>query len=116
MSATRSDILQLIDAVGQLEGVDLGRPISSTTPVTPHMVPFSMALSRRHGDVTRDDGASGATELMALSAHTGTHIDALGHVSDHGQLHGGLDAQEVQRGGRLSALGAETLPVFVGRG
>jgi len=53
---------------------------------------------------------------MALGGHSGTHIDALCHVSQHGRLHGGVDAAEAQRGGRFRELGVETIAPFFGRG
>jgi kynurenine formamidase len=92
---------------------DLGRPLESSTPTSPNHVPFRMALIRRHGDVVRADGSSGANELISLSGHTGTHIDALCHVALDGRLHDGSDALEASRGGRFRTLGAETIqPIF----
>jgi kynurenine formamidase len=85
-------------------------------PVSPNHPGFKMALMRRHGDMTRADGGSASNEIMALGGHTGTHIDALCHVSHEGRLHGGIDAQEAQRGGRFSAQGVETIPLRPGRG
>ena len=49
---------------------------------TPH-VPYSLALHRRHGDphpAKRRDGSSFANEIIITSGHSGTHIDALGHL------------------------------------
>ena len=51
-----------------------------------------------------------------LGGHTGTHLDGLAHVSRAGQLHGGIDAAEAQRGGRFRALGVETVAPMFGRG
>jgi kynurenine formamidase len=75
-----------------------------------------MALNRRHGDLVRPDGASGANELFAMGGHTGTHIDALCHVSLNMKLHGGLDAAEASRGGRFQHLGVETIAPMLCRG
>jgi kynurenine formamidase len=72
-----------------------------------------MAFLRRHGDMVRADGGSASNEMIVIGGHTGTHLDALAHVSHDGKLHGGLDALEAQRGGRFSALGVETVePLF----
>ena len=38
----------------------------------------------------RSDGASAANELIVLGGHVGTHIDALGHVSQDGVMYGGI--------------------------
>jgi len=71
---------------------------------------------RRHGDVIRPDGGSGANELFTMGGHTGTHIDALCHVSFDMKLHGGLDATETARGGRFRELGVDSIEPMVCRG
>jgi kynurenine formamidase len=53
---------------------------------------------QRHGDFYREHGYSFANELIVMSGHHGTHIDALGHVSVDGKMHGGIDVFESQRG------------------
>jgi kynurenine formamidase len=85
-------------------------------PVSPNHPGFKMALMRRHGDMVRADGGSAANEMIMIGGHTGTHVDALCHVSHQGRLFGGQDAYEAQRGGRFSALGVEQIPIVVGRG
>jgi kynurenine formamidase len=75
-----------------------------------------MALLYRHGDRVRPDGGSGANELIVMSGHTGTHIDALCHISMDGRLFGGVDATATSRGGRFNTLGAETIEPIVCRG
>jgi kynurenine formamidase len=95
---------------------DLAQPLEPGMPVSPNHPGFKMALMRRHGDMARADGGSASNEIMMLGGHTGTHIDALCHVSHEGRLHGGIDAQEAQRGGRFSAQGVETIPLRPGRG
>lgn len=94
---------------------DLSQPLERTTPHSPNHPGFQIALMRRHGDVLRGDGSSGANDLMTLGTHTGTHIDALCHVAAGGRIHGGVDAQEAARGGRFAALGAETIEPLVAR-
>lgn len=95
---------------------DLAQPIEAGMPVSPNHPGFKLALQRRHGDKVRADGGSAANEMMMLGGHTGTHVDALCHVSHQGRLFGGVDAQEAQRGGRFQRLGVEEIPIFVGRG
>jgi kynurenine formamidase len=109
-------VRDLVDALAGARVYDLGRPLEATTPTSPNHPPFRMALLRRHGDVVRPDGMSGANELLTMSGHTGTHIDALAHVSSHGKLHGGLDAVEASRGGRFKELGVETIKPMLARG
>lgn len=95
---------------------DLAQPLEAATPVSPNHPPFRMALMRRHGDSMRADGSSGANELITMGGHTGTHVDALCHVSADMKLHGGIDAAEASRGGRFSRLGVETLAPLICRG
>jgi kynurenine formamidase len=82
-------------------------------PVSPNHPGYRMALLRRHGDMVRADAGSAANEMIVLGGHTGTHLDALAHVSHAGALYGGVGAAEAQVGGRFSALGVDTVePIF----
>ena len=75
-----------------------------------------MTLIRRHGDMVRPDGGSAANEIIVTGGHVGTHVDALAHVSHDGKLHGGVDAQQAQHGGRFSTHGADATPALMCRG
>jgi kynurenine formamidase len=92
---------------------DLGHVLEPAMPVSPNHPGFRMALLRRHGDMVRADGGSAANEMIVMGGHTGTHLDALCHVSHDGKLYGGIDAQAAQSGGRFQHLGLETIaPIF----
>ncbi len=111
--------MSLSSLLGALEGArifDLAQPIEATMPVSPNHPGFKMALQRRHGDMVRADGGSAANEMMMLGGHTGTHIDALCHVSHRGKLHGDVDAYEAQKGGRFRSHGVEQIPITAARG
>ncbi|MEM7351762.1 MAG: cyclase family protein [Acidobacteriota bacterium] len=95
---------------------DLAQPLEHGIPVSPNHPGFKLALMRRHGDMERADGSSAANEMMLLGGHTGTHVDALCHVSLKGQLHGGTDAHTAQTGGRFRSLGVEEIPLTFCRG
>lgn len=95
---------------------DLAQPIEAGMPVSPNHPGFKLALQRRHGDMLRADGGSAANEMMMLGGHTGTHVDALCHVSHQGKLFGGVDAFEAQKGGRFQTLGVEQIPITLCRG
>jgi kynurenine formamidase len=95
---------------------DLAQPLCAQMPVSPNHAGFRMALVRRHGDMVRADGGSASSEMIVMSGHTGTHIDALCHVSQNGLLHDGEDAEKAQKGGLFSVYGAETIPIFFCRG
>lgn len=95
---------------------DLAQPLFTGMPCSPNHPGFRMALHRRHGDHTREDGTSGSSEIVIMGGHVGTHMDGLAHVSHNGRLFGGIDALEAQRGGAYSDLGIETVPPLIGRG
>jgi kynurenine formamidase len=108
--------MNLIDQLRAARVYDLAQPLEPSTPVSPNHPPYRHALLRRHGDSVREDGSSGANDLITLGGHTGTHIDALCHVALDGRLHGGVDAVEAARGGRFSVLGVETIAPILCRG
>ena len=78
---------------------DLSRPYVVGMPQSPNHPPYWRAMPRRHGDMVRADGGSAANDLITLGTHVGTHIDALGHVSQDGLLHGEVPADTAQTGG-----------------
>lgn len=114
LSTDQPDYARLLTG---LDAIDLSHAWFPGMPASPNHPPYLFTLARRHGDATRDDGTCTADELIVLSGHTGTHIDALGHASHEGRLHGELDAGTAQAGGRgLRELGIETVPPLVCRG
>lgn len=94
--------------------LDLSHAYRTGMPQSPNHPPFRMLLERRHGDVTRADGASAANELIILGGHVGTHVDALAHVSQDGQLHGGLSAGEHQSHQGFGKLSITDFDPYVG--
>ncbi len=55
---------------------------SEGIPVPTPMVPYTLSPRLRHGDLTAIAPASAAAEAVTMSAHTGTHIDALCHIGE----------------------------------
>ncbi|MBM4438386.1 MAG: cyclase family protein [Actinobacteria bacterium] len=116
MRHDRSPDRAFIQRLGSARIYDLGLPIAMGMPASPQQ-PYIHALQRRHGDYPRPNGADSATDVITLFLHNSTHLDALGHFSEHGKLHGGLDAATVQQGGRgLKQLGIETVGPVARRG
>jgi kynurenine formamidase len=109
-------VTALVELVRGCRIFDLAQPFANGMPQSPNHPRFHFALTRRHGDSIRDGGGSAAAELLVLGGHVGTHVDALAHVSQDGMLHGGIDADEAQRGGRFTAHGIDMVEPFVGRG
>ena len=93
----------------RVEIVDLGHALHQAIPTSPSHPGYRHALMRRHGDAVRIDGTSGANDLLVLGTHTGTHVDALSHISADGVLHGGVSAQEAQGTGRFTTHGVEQI-------
>jgi kynurenine formamidase len=99
-----------------VEIFDLGQPLYAGMPQSSLHPKFQLTLQRRHGDLVRADGSSGASELIVTGGHVGTHIDAFAHISFDGRLHGGVDAYAAQTGGRFRHHGVETIAPMLGRG
>lgn len=99
-----------------LRVVDLAHEMFVGMPASPSHPPFQLTLGRRHGDVIRPDGGSGANELILTGGHVGTHVDAIGHISQDGKVFGGEDAGAIQSNSGLSRLGVDDFEPMVGRG
>ena len=97
------------EAVGSARVIDLAHPWERGMPVSPNHPAFQLAMMRRHGDMVLSDGGSAANEIFVLGGHVGTHIDALGHVSQDGLMYGGIAAADSQSNLGLTALGVETI-------
>ena len=92
---------------------ELSYAMAPSMPVYHQHIPYSLALHRRHGDphpAKRPDGSSFANEIIVTSGHSGTHIDALGHFSRNGCLHGGLKVSEVETRDGYRELNAADIP------
>jgi kynurenine formamidase len=95
---------------------ELSHAMAPSMPVYHQHIPYSLALYRRHGDphpTKRMDGSSFANEVIVTSGHSGTHIDALGHFSRDGCLHGGIKVSEVEtRDGYRTHNAADIPPIL----
>jgi kynurenine formamidase len=113
MTVSEQSARELIGRIAGGRVYELGHSLEPTIPVSPNHPGFRMSLLRRHGDLVRGDGGSASNEMIVMGGHTGTHLDALSHVSQDGKLHGGVDAMAAQTGGRFKELGLETVePIF----
>ncbi|HEY6981934.1 cyclase family protein [Reyranella sp.] len=92
---------------------ELSYAMAPSMPVYHQHIPYSLALHRRHGDphpAKRPDGSSFANEVIVTSGHSGTHIDALGHFSRNGCLHGGIKVSEIETRDGYRELNAADIP------
>lgn len=97
---------------------ELSHAMAPSMPVYHQHIPFSLALHRRHGDPhpsPRLDGSSFANEVIVTSGHSGTHIDALGHFSRNGCLHGGVKVSDVETRDGYRELNAADIPPILQR-
>lgn len=101
---------------GGVSTIELGHQLWTGMPSLPTQPGFRSALMQRHGDRIFADGLSAANEMFVMGTHVGTHVDAFCHISHHGKLHGGIDAQADQRGGAFRSGSIDQLAPLVGRG
>lgn len=106
----------LLAAIGSMRVFELGLSIDHETPHLPAHPPVMHRLIRRHGDVDLGDHVSAAADMITMGLHTGTHIDAIGHISQHRRLHGDEAAQIAEPHDRLGRQGIDELAPFMGRG
>ena len=86
-------------------------------PHLPRHIPYAFSVVRSHGDVLMPEGVSASVDLFLCGTHTGTHLDALGHYSRSGRLHGGVEAAAVQtKTAGLAARGIEEAAPQIRRG
>jgi kynurenine formamidase len=103
---------------------DLSHVFGADAPhMAPNQTPFLMMMwatwrdairRRRLLGITNDVGVN--VERIEMTAHVGTHIDALGHVSKGDKLYNGLDAAETLTDWGLARLGIEQTPPMITRG
>ena len=89
-------------------------------PIHPvHRPGYFYALHRRHKDGYRpqtEGPRTGASGVLTMMEHSGTHIDALCHQACDLTLHGGVAAAEVETTTGFRRLGIEEAPPLLGAG
>lgn len=75
---------------------ELGHPLEPGIPHHPNHPPFLFSIARMHGDLGWKVPYSGSNDIFTAGGHTGTHLDAIGHIACDGRVHGGLQAEAVQ--------------------
>lgn len=105
---------ELVELLGRARAYDLAQPYFIGMPHHPVHPPYLFSLVKKHGDYVTREGASSASEAVALGGHVGTHIDALCHFSCGGKLHDGTAAADVQSyPAGLGRLSVDTIaPIF----
>ena len=97
---------------------DLGQTIFPGMPHHPNQPPFGYVLLKKHGDITLEDKKiSFCNDLFMMGGHTGTHLDAVGHVACNNRIYDNVDVTELQdyQNG-LQVMGIDTTPPVVKKG
>jgi kynurenine formamidase len=100
---------------------DLEQPRTAAMPIHPaHRPGYFYQLHRRHRDTyapERFGPRSGASGMIVMMEHTGTHIDALAHQASDLRLYGGVEiTSDVERTRGFTVHGIETMDPIVARG
>jgi kynurenine formamidase len=110
----------LFDQLTRARVFDLEQPRFAGMPVHPaHKPGYFYGLHRRHRDSYRPalhGPRSGASGVLTMMEHSGTHIDALCHQACDLKLHGGVDVDAIERSDGYRALGVETIEPILARG
>src|SRR5260221_8983028 len=112
--------MSLIDQLAAARVFDLEQPRFAGMPVHPaHKPGYFYGLHRRHRDSYRPNEhgpRSGASGVLTMMEHSGTHIDALCHQACDLAFYGGVKVDDVERQDGYRELGAETMKPLLGRG
>jgi kynurenine formamidase len=90
--------MQMIDSIGEWLGrsdvVRLGHELKIGVPRYSSHPPFMYSLTNMHGDGLvmvqgQDPRTEGASDVITMGVHTGTHQDSLAHAAWDGKLHDG---------------------------
>ena len=95
---------------------DLGMDYYVGMPHHPNHPPFAFSLTKVHGDMVYADKVSAANCLFTTGGHTGTHMDALGHIAVDNRVHGVEDISQWQSYGGLKKAGIDQAAPVVTRG
>ena len=112
--------LPLVDHLKAAKVYDLEQPRFRGMPIHPaHRPGYFYGLHRRHRDGYRPQEygpRTGASGVLTMMEHSGTHLDALCHQANDLRMFGdvAVDAAETPSG--FKQLGIETVPPLLGRG
>ncbi len=108
-----------LDSLLSARVYDLEQPRFQGMPIHPsHRPGYHYALHRRHRDTYRPQHGprSGASGVLHMMEHTGTHLDALCHQANELRMFGGIETDTAETPAGFTRLGVETVPPLVRRG
>jgi kynurenine formamidase len=121
---TEREVLRAFSLVKEGRIVDLSLPIGVDSPRIPGInSPFVISMwshplvsQRVHYERGTRNGVAFADERIEFDAHTGTHIDALGHTSANGAMYNGVPVADTVHNHGLTDLDASRIPPLLTRG
>ncbi len=109
-----SDLLHLLRGARLF---DLEQPRYAGAPSHPAHAPGFNYFLHRHHARGAPEARTGASGIVVMPEHSGTHIDALAHQAENLTLHGGVHVDDgVQTSTGFKVLGIETMAPIVSRG
>ena len=112
--------MTLAERIAKARVFDLEQQRFAGMPLHPvHRPGYFYALHRRHRDTYRPEKhgpRSGASGVLTMMEHSGTHIDALSHQACDLEFFGGVRVDDVERADGYRAHGAETIRPLLARG
>jgi kynurenine formamidase len=110
----------LVEQIARARVFDLEQPRFAGMPVHPaHRPGYFYGLHRRHRDSYRPDQhgpRSGASGVLTMMEHSGTHIDALCHQACDLKFYRDVAVDTVERTDGYREYGAETIRPLLTRG
>jgi kynurenine formamidase len=104
-------------ALGAARVFDLEQLRYAGAPSHPAHAPGFNYFLHRHHAPGGTEARTGASGIVVMPEHSGTHIDALAHQAENLTLHGGVHVDSgVQTSAGFRVLGIETMAPLVGRG
>lgn len=110
------DSKNIADLIHKGKVYDLGMEYYVGMPHHPNHPPFAFSLTKVHGDVIYEGGVTASNCLFTTGGHTGTHMDALGHVALHNEIYGVSDIGPWQTYEGLKKGGIDEADPVVTRG
>src|SRR5213078_940368 len=108
------DLLELIEKAPVFDLEQVLYPGGPSHPAHPPVFKFFLPP---HQTRLSPEARTGASGIVVMPEHSGTHIDALAHQAENLMLHGGIHVDEgVQTSVGFKKLGIETMAPLVSRG
>ena len=121
-SKSVDSVADFVDLIVNSRVYDLGQPYWWGMPVHPADPPFLIYLYRYHEHTRKlfetiapGLGFADSLELITTSMHSGTHLDALCHMSKDGKLYGGVTAAELETHVGYTKMSVEEIQPLVKR-